>query len=321
MTGAAAETERPVEAAEARHVCANCDTDLQGDWCHACGQKAHLQTRLRHLFAEFFESMANFDGRLWRTLPLVAFRPGRLSRRWREGKRVRYVAPLHFFLFAIFVVFLTPTLTGRHIISLPEDTQVGPAPRPGLNASIDVARSREQLRAQSQQRLQEAEERARAEAAASGVDPEELSGADAWAMRQNERLQEALSNREALSDRIEDLASRLSFALVPISMGILWLLLLFKRGFSMYDHAVVSLYGVGFLALLLAVVFALPGQAANWAMRAVMVIAPVHAIAHLKGAYGLSWPGAVIRGLFLGLFSSIAFGVFLLSVILLGVFT
>ena len=316
----AAEAAPPVEVAEALGVCANCDAPLQGAWCHVCGQRAHLQTRLRHLLAEFFESVANFDGRLWRTLPLIAFRPGVLSRRWREGQRVRYVAPLHFFLFAIFLLFLVPTVTGRHLINPPENLAINNAEAPGVNASLDVRRARAELRARSQARLREAEERVKAEAAAEGVDVEAMRGAEAWAARANQRIRTATADREAFSDRVEGLASRLAFLLVPISMVILWLLMLFKRGYTLYDHAVVALYGIGFFALLIAFALSLPGQAANWATRALMVVAPAHAIVHLKGAYALSWPGAVIRGVFLGVFSSVAFLAFLVTVVMLGVF-
>lgn len=102
----------PVEAAEHARVCANCAERLQGAYCHACGQKGHLHGRLWHLVHEFAEGLAHFDGRLWRTLPLLVFNPGRLSREWRQGKRVRYVPPLHVFLFAVFLLFLIPSLTG-----------------------------------------------------------------------------------------------------------------------------------------------------------------------------------------------------------------
>ena len=315
----AAEAKTPVEAAEAHAICANCSTALMGDYCHACGQKAHLQSKLRHLLREFFESVASFDGRLWRTLPLLAFRPGRLSRRWRAGQRVRYVAPLHFFLFAIFLVFLVPTITGRHLIPPPDPGNIT-SNETGFKFSASTAVSREELRRRNEAQLREAEARVRAEAAAKGVDPASLKGADAWGVRMSQRMRAEFAKGEAFSERVENLASKLSFALVPISMVILWLLLLFKRGYSFYDHAVVTLYGIGFLAVLIAVAALLPGQAGGWARGAVMVIAPVHAVVHLKGAYALSWPGAVIRGVFLGVFSSVAFGVFLISVILLGVF-
>ena len=56
-------------------TCANCETALVGDYCHVCGQKAHLHTKLTHLLEEFAEGIVHFDGRIWRTLPLLALRP------------------------------------------------------------------------------------------------------------------------------------------------------------------------------------------------------------------------------------------------------
>jgi hypothetical protein len=47
----------------------------------------------------------HFDARVWRTLPLLAFNPGRLTREWVEGRRTRYVSPLAIFLFTLFVMF------------------------------------------------------------------------------------------------------------------------------------------------------------------------------------------------------------------------
>ena len=40
----------------------------------------------------------HFDARVWRTLPLLAFNPGRLTREWVEGRRTRYVSPLAIFM-------------------------------------------------------------------------------------------------------------------------------------------------------------------------------------------------------------------------------
>ncbi|MFN3538301.1 MAG: DUF3667 domain-containing protein, partial [Brevundimonas sp.] len=112
--------------------CLNCDAPLVGAFCHACGQKAHLHSRLNHLVEEFAEGVAHFDGRLWRTLPLLALRPGRLSGEWMAGRRMRYVAPLHVFLFAVFLLFLIPNFTGRHLFDLN-------APASGEAASFTVA--------------------------------------------------------------------------------------------------------------------------------------------------------------------------------------
>jgi hypothetical protein len=297
------------EEAERRHECANCGAGLQGPYCHACGQRGHLHTRLWHLFHELIEGITHLDGRLWRTLPLLAFRPGRLSREWREGKRARYTSPLHVFLFAIFLLFIIPSFTGRHLISLPD---VREAER---QAAEDMARERPAaadavpvapgITVRPKASLKVSEEPATSEAG----------------RRFQERWKKVKQNPEFYSYKIESLAYKLSFVIVPLSMTILWLLMLFKRGYTLYDHGVVSLYGVGFFVLLLAFATALPASAANVAVRSVLLIAPVHAIVHLHGAYRLSWFGAVLRGLLLGLLSSIGFGLFLLAVIAIGAFT
>ncbi|RYF90231.1 MAG: DUF3667 domain-containing protein [Caulobacteraceae bacterium] len=102
---------KPLEAeAKAHAPCANCNTPLIGHYCHECGQQAHLHNKLGHLLHEFVEGVAHFDGRLWRTLPVLTLNPGRLSREWIEGKRARYVAPLHVFLFAVFLMFTAASL-------------------------------------------------------------------------------------------------------------------------------------------------------------------------------------------------------------------
>ena len=292
-------------AAEARHDCANCGAALQGPYCHACGQKGHLHNKLWHLVHELIEGVAHFDGRLWRTLPLLAFRPGRLSRAWIEGKRARYVAPLHVFLFAIFLLFVIPSFTGRHLITLPSLDQLA-----GEDRKITVRVGSD--RAIIDPRTVEAA----ADAKLKGGDAAQRNAAE----RFGARLLKVAEENEYYGYKIETLAYKLSFAIVPISMAILWVLMLFKRGYSLYDHGVVALYGVGFLVLMLAIASAFPIDAARGLSLAALTYALVHAILHLHGAYRISWFGAVLRGLLLGWLSFIGFGFFLLGVFALGVF-
>ncbi|MBW8880433.1 MAG: 3'-5' exonuclease, partial [Asticcacaulis sp.] len=50
--------------------CLNCDTELAGRFCHACGQDADTHHRsIFHLIAEAFEGLFHLDGRIWQTLP------------------------------------------------------------------------------------------------------------------------------------------------------------------------------------------------------------------------------------------------------------
>lgn len=290
---------------ESHGPCANCGTVLTGPYCAECGQQAHLHHRFRDLIVEGVESIAHFDGRLWRTLPLLASNPGRLSREWREGRRVRYIQPLHLFLFAIFLFFTLPQLTGRHLINLPSADQMS-------SRNAEAARI-----------LKETDVQLR-EDGVTGLSVDETSEAG---KKVGSFMRKRLENSEYYSYKIETLIYKLSFLLAPISMAILGLLMVFRRGYNFYDHGVVSLYGVGFavLAATLYNVFSwilgsMGLEFMGWVTTFGLLGLLVHAVFHLRGAYSLGWAGAIIRGLLLGVLTLSAFGTFLLSVVALGLF-
>ena len=92
-------------------TCANCSTVLIDRFCHKCGQVGHVHHSLVHMFEEFLHGIFHFDTKAWRTLPALVFRPGRLTRAYIDGQRARHVSPLALFLFMIFVMFMTFSLT------------------------------------------------------------------------------------------------------------------------------------------------------------------------------------------------------------------
>ena len=94
-------------AGEAHGACLNCGTTLHGRFCESCGQPGHVHRTLGHVFEEFLHGVLHFDTKAWRTLPLLLFRPGKLTRDYVYGKRARYIAPFALFLFTIFVMFFT----------------------------------------------------------------------------------------------------------------------------------------------------------------------------------------------------------------------
>jgi hypothetical protein len=82
--------------------CANCGTPLEGWYCHACGQNADTHHRsILHLIWEAIEGLFHLDGRLWRTLPLLFFKPGVLAKDYMEGRIARHVPPFRTFLVAL----------------------------------------------------------------------------------------------------------------------------------------------------------------------------------------------------------------------------
>ncbi len=86
-------------------ACLNCGTELVGPHCHRCGQAGHVHRTLGAFWHDLAHSVLHFDGKLWRTLPLLAWRPGELTRRYVAGERAKFVSPMALFLFSVFLMF------------------------------------------------------------------------------------------------------------------------------------------------------------------------------------------------------------------------
>src|SRR5688572_30126181 len=101
--------------------CLNCGAELTGDYCHACGQRAHVHRTLHAFWHDLLHGVLHLDGKIWRTLPLLAWRPGELTRRYVEGERARFVSPLALFLFSVFLMFALFSALGDPLIGVGDD--------------------------------------------------------------------------------------------------------------------------------------------------------------------------------------------------------
>ncbi|WP_420442299.1 DUF3667 domain-containing protein [Candidatus Palauibacter sp.] len=93
--------------------CPNCGRERPESFCAGCGQSdRHYARSLGSVALEFLREMFELDSRLLRTLKLLFFRPGGLTREFSHNRRVSFVSPVRLYLFASFAFFLLLSLVG-----------------------------------------------------------------------------------------------------------------------------------------------------------------------------------------------------------------
>lgn len=87
--------------------CLNCGTEVAGKYCQNCGQEnVNPQTSVGHFITHFFNDVTHFDGKFFKTLKDLLFKPGFLSKEFMEGRRMKYLDPVRMYLFTSFIFFL-----------------------------------------------------------------------------------------------------------------------------------------------------------------------------------------------------------------------
>ena len=315
-------------------ACLNCGARLVGEYCHACGQKAHVHRTLGAFGHDLLHGVFHFEGKIWHTLPMLAWRPGELTRRYIAGERARFVSPMALFLFSVFLMFAVFSFTGNTLI--------------GAGGSGE-SRQEEMRELRQLDQAIAGLERQRAEAAARGADVATidaqlnqartaraatavLTGQSAtirndvntgWA-RLDKGIRKANENPQLLFYKLQTSAYKFSWALIPISLPFLWLLFLHRpryRRHGAYDHVVFVTYSISFVTLmviLLSILTAI-GMPGAWLTLALLLVTPVHMYRQLRGAYLLSWFSALWRTALLALFAILSSTIFLLLLVALGV--
>jgi len=91
--------------------CENCGHFVEKRFCPECGQE-NIETRQRfyYLFTHFVEDFVHYDGRFWKTIQYLLFRPAKLTKEYLAGKRNRYVPPVTLYIFVSFITFFIPAI-------------------------------------------------------------------------------------------------------------------------------------------------------------------------------------------------------------------
>jgi hypothetical protein len=307
--------------------CLNCGTELTGDFCHACGQRAHVHRTLTAFWHDLLHGVLHFEGKIWRTLPMLAWRPGELTRRYVSGERAKFVSPMALFLFSVFLMFAVASFTAGFSANLNpgqvEDLQKEILSRERALASVqkqrDDALKADRTTTALDGKVNDLQQELAVMKGIEAGSVEKIAktevNAPAWL---EEPIRKAAKNPELLFYKLKTNAYKFSWMLIPLSVPFLWLLFPFSRRFRLYDHTVFVTYSLSFMTLLVvaAVLVGVAGlpQIAGLAV----LIPPFHIYRQLKGAYGLSRGSAIARTALLVAFSVIALGLFFLALFGLG---
>ena len=328
------------EAQRASHgSCLNCGTLLMGSHCHQCGQAAHVHRTLAAYGHDLLHGVFHFEGKIWKTLPMLALKPGELTRRYIHGERASFVSPLALFLFAVFLMFAVvgglagemhaPELdVATRNKSLPQvEAELGTANTRLATVEAQIARTRSKhadtsaLKDQRDSIKENIDVLEGAHGFLKGDRPTALNTMKTGWPRLDSALKKANENPNLVLYKVQSSAYKYSWALIPLSTPLVWLLFFWRRQFNMYDHAVFVTYSLTFM-LFLVVVLTLLGFAG--APDPIVPIAgtfvpPVHIYRQLRGAYGVSRLGGIVRTVLLSVFGGIVLILFLALLLALGI--
>ncbi|MFD0749010.1 DUF3667 domain-containing protein [Mucilaginibacter calamicampi] len=87
--------------------CLNCGSELQGKYCHSCGQEnLQIKESFGHMITHAVSDYFHFDHQFFHTLKPLFFSPGKLTNEYMAGRRVQYLHPVKMYIFVSLVYFV-----------------------------------------------------------------------------------------------------------------------------------------------------------------------------------------------------------------------
>ena len=310
--------------------CLNCGAKLAGPYCSACGQKSHVHRSVRAFFQDFIAGMVNFEGKIWRTLPMLAWQPGEMTRRYIAGERARFISPVALYLFTVFAMFAVLNFNGalspgtatkdmkeglRTAIAADQQDIVD------LQAKRKVALAAGKSTANIDRKITKRQaDLAESQKVLSGqlttmTDADDEGDAPDWLRPFIKNVQD---NPEVVSMKIQDAASKYSWLLIPLSVPFLWLLFPFRRRYNTYDHTVFVTYSLSFMMMLVIAGGLFVAMGLTTLASLLFFVPPFHMYRQLKGAYQLGRFSAVLRPMALVTFAFIAASLFAAATVAIG---
>ncbi len=218
--------------------CENCQTLLQGKFCHLCGQDENSRMLA---FSEFFMTLLNtvfsYDSKVNRTLIPLLIHPGEVCTEYLGGHRVRYIAPMRLYLFASVVFFLLLPWFMNINFNDDENFEINDEVKQEIRADLEADEDTKHL--------------------ISAADKIEEEGfeLDFLSPEQNELISKKIEKIQSLSSReitalVTDSLPTVMFFMIPLFALVLKVTNIFK-GRMYSEHFVVALYAQSFVFIAL----------------------------------------------------------------------
>jgi len=301
-------------------ACLNCGAQLTGPFCRACGQQARIRQSLAEFFGDIIAGLINFEGKFWRTLPMLTLWPGELTRRYVEGQRVRFISPVALYLFTVFLMFAVLSFndtSGVVAISGNIDTAIQNERQAlrKLETELQQARVRRaSVTAIQRNIIRKRDDIRQLEILREGDFANTGQRNPAWL---RDAVKRVAADPHAAMLSVQEAASRYSWLLIPLSVPFLRLLFPLSRR-QLFKHTVFVTYSLAFMMLLVVFSGILAMIGAGGFIPWLALVPPIHMYRQMRAAYGLSVGGALVRTALLIVASLNVLVLWMMSIIALG---
>ena len=222
--------------------CLNCGAEVAGRFCQQCGQEnVEVKESFFQLLVHFIEDLTHFDGKLWKTLKLLLFKPGSLTKYYMEGKRATYLHPIRMYLFvsAVFFLFM---FTGE----VPEKPAASPvnsaSPKDvasGINEGFDLDLGKDSVQYKTVEAYVEAQQKL--------PEAKRDEWLDALVKKKSIELNvkyegDKFKIGKALIEQFQHYFSRMLYISLPIFALFIWFLYRRNRNHYFVDHLIFSIH-------------------------------------------------------------------------------
>ncbi len=277
--------------------CLNCGTQLTGNFCVECGQRAtDVNLSVKTMLLEFIESLFSLELGFWQTFKRLVFFPGTLTVEYIVGRRKRYSSPIRLYLVtSLFFFFAVSFLGGDNVKYNGDDGQGG-----------DITLTGKEAMAAVQENLIEKG----ITISGTGIDPtldSTFNNATA-----KEKLRKIIQNPDSAKAKFLSTMPKAMFLMVPLA-ALLFKIVNFRHD-RPYLHYLVFALHLHALFYLTASVSGLLGRVQpEWfgdnVAGIILLSFPINTIRAQRRAFGDSWIKAVLKagfvwhvyGIFLGL--------------------